>query len=51
MCGRYTLTRPAKVVADAFGAADAPQTEPRYNVAPTQPACSATAFARFPPPR
>jgi putative SOS response-associated peptidase YedK len=38
MCGRYTLTRPAKVVADAFGAFDAPETEPRYNVAPTQPA-------------
>jgi putative SOS response-associated peptidase YedK len=37
MCGRYTLTRPAKVVADAFDAADAPSWEPRYNVAPTQP--------------
>lgn len=36
MCGRFTLTRPAREVADHFGLADAPPLSPRYNVAPTQ---------------
>jgi len=36
MCGRFTLTRPAREVAD-FLDADVPELFPRYNIAPTQP--------------
>jgi putative SOS response-associated peptidase YedK len=36
MCGRYTLTRPAREAAAAFDAGEPPEMEPRYNVAPTQ---------------
>jgi putative SOS response-associated peptidase YedK len=36
MCGRYTLTRPAREVAEAFDLDAEPATEPRYNIAPTQ---------------
>lgn len=38
MCGRYSLTSPGELVAELFGLDDAPQLEPRYNVAPTQEA-------------
>jgi putative SOS response-associated peptidase YedK len=39
MCGRYTLTSPAKVIADVFGvdgAIDEVDATPRYNIAPGQ---------------
>jgi putative SOS response-associated peptidase YedK len=36
MCGRYTLTRPAREVVSAFRLDQAPLFEPRYNIAPTQ---------------
>jgi len=36
VCGRFTVTTPADVVADIFGVDAAPQLAPRYNVAPTQ---------------
>ena len=37
MCGRYSLTTPAELIAEAFGLDAPPQLAPRYNVAPTQP--------------
>jgi putative SOS response-associated peptidase YedK len=37
MCGRFTLTRPARAVAEAFELEQLPLFEPRYNIAPTQP--------------
>jgi putative SOS response-associated peptidase YedK len=37
MCGRFSLTTPAELIAEAFGLDAAPQREARYNVAPTQP--------------
>ena len=36
MCGRFTLTVDSGAIAKAFGVAPSLQTEPRYNVAPTQ---------------
>ena len=36
MCGRYTLSAPGDVVAEAFGLAEAPDLAPRYNIAPSQ---------------
>jgi putative SOS response-associated peptidase YedK len=36
MCGRYTLTVNIKTVAETFGVPATLETEPRYNVAPTQ---------------
>ena len=36
MCGRFTLTTPAELVAEAFGLDALPALAPRYNVAPTQ---------------
>ena len=36
MCGRYTVTAPGDVLAEAFGLETAPDLAPRYNVAPTQ---------------
>ncbi len=36
MCGRYTLTVNIKTVAETFGVEPTLETEPRYNVAPTQ---------------
>ena len=36
MCGRYTVTAPGDVLAEAFGLDEAPDLPPRYNVAPTQ---------------
>ncbi|HUO87450.1 MAG TPA: SOS response-associated peptidase [Thermoanaerobaculia bacterium] len=38
MCGRYTLSVPADVVAELFELATVPALEPRYNIAPTQEA-------------
>ena len=37
MCGRFTLTLPPDLVAEAFGLDDVPALEARYNIAPTQP--------------
>ncbi len=37
MCGRFTLRTPMNKVAELFGADETPNSEPRYNVAPTQP--------------
>ena len=36
MCGRYFLTTPGAVLAEAFGLAAAPELTPRWNVAPSQ---------------
>ena len=37
MCGRFTLTTPGEIVAEAFGLDEAPPLEPRRNIAPTEP--------------
>jgi putative SOS response-associated peptidase YedK len=37
VCGRYTLTLPPDLLAEAFGLDDVPELEARYNIAPTQP--------------
>lgn len=36
MCGRYAQRTDPKRLAKAFGVAEAPEAEPRYNIAPTQ---------------
>jgi putative SOS response-associated peptidase YedK len=36
MCGRYTLSTPADLVADHFGLGETPEIAPRYNIAPSQ---------------
>lgn len=36
MCGRYTLRVEGEELAQAFGLAEVPRLEPRYNVAPSQ---------------
>jgi len=36
MCGRFTLTTPAELIAEAFGLEGPLALAPRYNVAPTQ---------------
>src|SRR5947209_3944262 len=36
MCARFTLTAPARDVADLFGLPEVPALEPRYNIAPTR---------------
>lgn len=37
MCGRLTLSTPARVVAEQFGLDRVPELAPRYNIAPGQP--------------
>jgi putative SOS response-associated peptidase YedK len=37
VCGRFTLTLPPDLIAEAFGLDDVPMLEARYNIAPTQP--------------
>ena len=37
MCGRFTLTLPPDLIAEAFGLDDVPILDARYNIAPTQP--------------
>ena len=37
MCGRYTLKSGGQQVAEAFGLAEFPDLQERYNIAPTQP--------------
>jgi putative SOS response-associated peptidase YedK len=47
VCGRFTLTAPADVLADELGLAAAPTgLLPRYNIAPTQPVPVVTAWQR-----
>jgi len=36
MCGRFAFYSPHEAVARLFGVADAPEVEPRFNIAPTQ---------------
>lgn len=36
MCGRFSLSTPAEILAEAFGLEEPPQLAPRYNIAPTQ---------------
>lgn len=38
MCGRYTLTTPAELIAEVFEVEESAGLEPRYNIAPTQEA-------------
>lgn len=47
MCGRFTLSTAADIVADVFDLADIPELRPRYNIAPTQ---TVTAVVAGPPP-
>ncbi len=37
MCGRFTLTTPAEILAEAFGLDAPPDVQPRHNIAPSQP--------------
>jgi putative SOS response-associated peptidase YedK len=37
MCGRFLLTTPAEAIAALLGLESLPETEARYNIAPTQP--------------
>jgi len=37
MCGRFTLSTPGEILAEAFGLEEPPELAPRYNIAPTQP--------------
>lgn len=37
MCGRFTLTAPAEMVAEHYQLSELPLLAPRYNIAPTQP--------------
>jgi putative SOS response-associated peptidase YedK len=43
VCGRFTLTTPGEIVAEAFGLEEAPSLAPRYNIAPTQPVATVRA--------
>lgn len=37
MCGRFTLSAPAAILAEQFHLAESPAWAPRYNIAPSQP--------------
>jgi len=41
MCGRFTLTVSGRVLAELFGVEEAPELDPRYNIAPSQPVLAA----------
>ncbi|MCC3408076.1 MAG: SOS response-associated peptidase [Microcoleus sp. PH2017_10_PVI_O_A] len=43
MCGRYTLTASAQIIAEFFKLSEVPEIKPRYNIAPTQPVATVTA--------
>lgn len=45
MCGRFTLTTPADVLAEVFELAETPPLSPRYNIAPTQAVAAVRAEA------
>lgn len=51
MCGRFTLTTPGELVAEAFGLDEMPELAPRYNIAPTQPIASVRRVRRSQAPR
>jgi putative SOS response-associated peptidase YedK len=51
MCGRYTLSTPAEVIAELFELDEVPALEPRYNIAPTQEAPVVRLDPRGPTPR
>lgn len=38
MCGRYSLSTPGDEIAEVFGLTESLELEPRFNIAPTQPA-------------
>jgi putative SOS response-associated peptidase YedK len=42
MCGRYTLTASAQIIAEFFKLSEVPDIKPRYNVAPTQSIATVT---------
>jgi putative SOS response-associated peptidase YedK len=42
MCGRFTLTTSAKIIADFFKLSEVPDIEPRYNIAPSQSVATVT---------
>lgn len=48
MCGRFTLTAPGDVVAEAFGLDETPALAPRYNAAPGTPVAALRARAGAP---
>ena len=43
MCGRFTLTTPADVLAEVYQIEDRPPLTPRFNIAPTQPVAAVRA--------
>ena len=45
MCGRFTLTTPDELIAEAFGLEQLPKLSARYNVAPSQPVAAVVAAA------
>ncbi|MHC5109214.1 MAG: SOS response-associated peptidase [Planctomycetota bacterium] len=45
MCGRFTLSSPADVVAEWFSLTAVPALQPRYNIAPSQPVAAVRAGA------
>lgn len=51
MCGRYTLSAPAEVIAELFELDEVPELERRYNIAPTQEAPVVRVDPRGPEPR
>jgi putative SOS response-associated peptidase YedK len=42
MCGRFTLTTSAKIIAEFFKLSEVPDMEARYNIAPTQSVATVT---------
>ncbi|HUG93913.1 MAG TPA: SOS response-associated peptidase [Planctomycetaceae bacterium] len=46
MCGRYNLRTPTQQLVEFFDLALAPELEPRYNIAPTQPVAAIRRTAR-----
>lgn len=48
MCGRFTLSNSGEAIASAFDLNALPDLEPRYNIAPTQPAPAIVATSEHP---
>lgn len=42
MCGRFTLTASAQIIAEFFKLSEVPEIKPRYNIAPTQSVATVT---------
>jgi putative SOS response-associated peptidase YedK len=51
MCGRFTLALSAEAIAQAFALPSPPRLEPRFNIAPTQPAPVIVAAGTVPFPK